>query len=174
MSQFIELLEGTFSNKRQAQGHPTRYAHIIITHKRIGENRFYGEQAYNYMKGRPYRQFVLDVIEKDEKFFLRNFELKDATKYIGAKNLDQITDEDLTYRDGCDIMFERVDDTTFKGGTTTCECYVDWQGKKTYLENDILLTSDEYHVVDKGFDVETKQKVWGSNWGHLKFARMPL
>ena len=37
-------------------------------------------------------------------------------------NLDQITDEDLTYRDGCDIMFERVDATTFKGGTTTCEC----------------------------------------------------
>ena len=53
MSQFIELLEGTFSNKRQAQGHPTRYAHIWVKHRKIGENRFYGEQAYNYRLNKP-------------------------------------------------------------------------------------------------------------------------
>ena len=172
MNQFLEYLEGTFSNKRQAQGNPTRYAHIIITHRKISDDRIYGEQSYNYMKGRPYRQFVIEVSQKGEKFFLRNFEIKDATKYIGCNNLDQITDEDLIYRDGCDIMFEQVETHKYKGGTTTCECYVEWQGKKTYLQNDILLTSDEYHVIDKGLDVETHQKVWGSNWGHLKFVRM--
>ena len=45
---FIELLVGTFANKRQAQSHPTRFAHIRVSHRLIGENRIYGEQAYNY------------------------------------------------------------------------------------------------------------------------------
>ena len=44
MNNFIELLVGTFSNKLQAQSHPTRYAHIWVNHRLIGENRIYGEQ----------------------------------------------------------------------------------------------------------------------------------
>ena len=35
MNTFIELLVGTFSNKRQAQSHPTRYAHIWVNHRLI-------------------------------------------------------------------------------------------------------------------------------------------
>ena len=49
MSEFVELLVGTFANKRQAQSHPTRYAHIRVSHRLLGENRIYGEQAYNYL-----------------------------------------------------------------------------------------------------------------------------
>ena len=33
MSEFVELLVGTFANKRQAQSHPTRYAHIRVSHR---------------------------------------------------------------------------------------------------------------------------------------------
>ena len=66
MSEFIDLLEGTFANKTQAQSHPTRYAHIRVKHKKISDNRIYGEQAYNYLKNRPYRQFVIEVVEDDE------------------------------------------------------------------------------------------------------------
>ena len=47
MNEFTELLVGTFANKTQAQSHPTRYAHIRVSHRLIGENRIYGEQAYN-------------------------------------------------------------------------------------------------------------------------------
>ena len=66
MSQFIDFLVGTFANKVQAQSHPTRYAHIRVSHRLIGENRIYGEQAYNYLLNRPYRQFVIDVVEENE------------------------------------------------------------------------------------------------------------
>ena len=47
MNEFTELLVGTFANKTQAQSHPTRYAHIRVSHRLIGDNRVYGEQAYN-------------------------------------------------------------------------------------------------------------------------------
>lgn len=35
-----------------------------------------------------------------------------------------------------------------------------------------MLSDTQYHVIDIGRDVETKQKIWGSQWGHLKFDRI--
>jgi CpeT protein len=171
MNQFLDLLEGTFANKRQAQGHPTRYAHIKVQHRRISEDRIYGEQAYNYLLGRPYRQFVIQIVVEGEKFRLKNFEIKDAKQFIGCQNLDQLTDEMLTYRDGCDIIMEKVGHNTYKGGTSTCECWVEWQGVKTYVQNEVLLNETEYQVIDRGLHAESHQKIWGSNYGAFKFVR---
>ena len=81
MSEFIELLVGTFANKVQAQSHPTRYAHIRVSHRLIGENRIYGEQAYNYQLDRPYRQFVIDVVEEGDDYRLKNYEILDAQRF---------------------------------------------------------------------------------------------
>ena len=62
MNEFLSLLEGVFSNKTQAQCHPTRYAHIWVTYKKISENRYYGEQAYNYQLHAPYRTFAVKPV----------------------------------------------------------------------------------------------------------------
>ena len=59
----------------------------------------------------------------------------------------------------------------YKGGTSTCNCYVEWQGKKTYVQNEVTLSEDYYLVVDKGLSVETDEKIWGSNYGAFKFQR---
>ena len=171
MNQFLDLLEGTFANKRQAQSHPTRYAHIRVQHRKISENRIYGEQAYSYLLNRPYRQFVIEVVVEEEKFRLKNYEIKDAQKFIGCQNLDQLTDDILTYRDGCDIIMEKVGHNTYKGGTSTCNCWVDWRGVKTYVQNEVMLSETEYQVVDRGLHAETHQKIWGSNYGAFKFVR---
>ena len=95
MSEFVELLVGTFANKRQAQSHPTRYAHIRVSHRLIGENRIYGEQAYNYLLNRPYRQFVIDVVEKDEEYHLRNYEIANPLQFAQCTNLQEITDDKI-------------------------------------------------------------------------------
>ena len=47
MSEFIDLLEGTFANKTQAQSHPTRYAHIRVKHKKISEIEFMDQPVYS-------------------------------------------------------------------------------------------------------------------------------
>ena len=104
MNTFLELLEGTFANKRQAQSHPTRYAHIRVVHKRISENRIYGEQAYNYQLNRPYRQFVIEVVDEGDQYRLKNYEVDNALFFAGCKNLDELTENLLTYREGCDII----------------------------------------------------------------------
>jgi len=171
MSEFIELLIGTFSNKVQAQSHPTRYAHIRVSHRLIGENRIYGEQAYNYQLDRPYRQFVIDVVEEGDDYRLKNYEILDAQRFAQCKNLEWISDKILTYREGCDIIMKKVGNKVYQGGTSTCNCWVDWQGTKTYVANEVILSEGDYQVLDKGLNAETHEKVWGSNWGAFKFKR---
>ena len=174
MNQFLDLLEGTFSNKTQAQSHPTRYAHIWVNHRKISENRIYGEQAYNYLKNRPYRQFVIEVVAEKGQFRLKNYEIAEARQFAECKNLDQITEDMLTYREGCDIIMEQIGHNTYKGGTSTCNCWVNWQGIKTYVQNEVILSEEDYQVVDRGLHSETHEKIWGSDWGAFKFKRMPL
>ncbi len=100
MNQFLELFEGSFSNKRQAQSHPTRYAHVRVQHRKISDYRFYGEQAYNYLLNRPYRQFVIEVVDEGDYLRLKNYEIKDAIQFAECKNLELLTDDLLTYRPG--------------------------------------------------------------------------
>ena len=174
MNQFLDLLEGTFANKLQAQSHPTRYAHIRVQHRKISDNRVYGEQAYNYQLNRPYRQFVIEVVAEKGQFRLKNYEIDNPTQFIGCKNLELITDDILTYRDGCDIIMKQTGHNTYEGGTSTCECWVYRSGVKTYVQNEVKLSETEYQVLDRGLHAETNQKVWGSNYGPFKFVRMGL
>lgn len=177
MNTFLELFEGTFANKRQAQSHPTRYAHIRVTHIKIGNNRFYGEQAYNYLLNRPYRQFVIEVVDEGNEvdgniYRLKNYEIRTPVEFINGKNLDKLTDDVLTYREGCDNIIRETATKTFTGKNDTCECYVMRGGVRTYVNNEVLLTETNYQVMDRGLHSETHQKVWGSDYGPFNFTRM--
>ena len=171
MNEFTELLVGTFANKRQAQSHPTRYAHIRVSHRLIGDNRVYGEQAYNYLLNRPYRQFVIDVVQQGEEYYLRNYEIENPLQFAECKNLDKITDDILKYREGCDVIMRKTGDKSYFGGTSTCNCFVTWNGVNTYVQNEVGLTEFEYQVTDKGMHAEEHTKVWGSNYGAFKFVK---
>ena len=169
MKKFEECLVGHFSNLHQAMKDPSRYAHINISHIKLKDGLFYGEQAYNYEPTNPYRQFILKIIEEDD-YIIQNYEISDPKPYVGCKNLDQLADAPLERRLGCDIRF-KLDGIVYRGATATAECLVPYKGRQTYLQNEIELTEDSYWVLDKGFDVETKKQVWGAQWGHLKFYR---
>ena len=113
MSQFIDFLVGTFANKVQAQSHPTRYAHIRVSHRLIGENRIYGEQAYNYLLNRPYRQFVIDVVEESEEEYegelTRTGYAKDG--FVVDEESDSLTgseEEELFFEDGSEESAEEI------------------------------------------------------------------
>ena len=171
MNTFLELFEGTFANKRQAQSHPTRYAHIRVVHKRISDHRFYGEQAYNYLLNRPYRQFVIDVIDEGDYLRLKNYEIVNPTLFVGCQNLDKLTDDVLKYRNGCDNIIKQISTNTFQGKNDTCECYVQRGAQQTYVQNEVTLSKENYVVLDRGLHVANHTKVWGSDWGPFNFVR---
>ena len=170
---FKEYLVGKFDNKRQAFSNPSRYAHIRITHIDIGDGLYYGEQAYNYQLGMPYRQFVLEPTIVDDKIVIKNYEIKDKHLYTNGKNLNSLNREDLTRKTGCDTIFQLVDNK-FIGGTVGCNCFVNWRGRNTYLQTNVELTKDFYYVIDKGICAEHHHQIWGSKYGRFEFARMPV
>jgi CpeT protein len=170
---FKQYLSGKFSNKIQAFSYPSRYAHINITHIDIGDGLYYGEQAYNYQPGLPYRQFVLEPILSNNKITVLNYEILDKQNYRNGKNLELLTRNQLTKKEGCDTIFEYVNES-FIGGTTGCECFVNWRGRETYLQTNVELTKNFYYVIDKGICVKHNHQIWGSKYGRFEFARMPV
>ena len=97
MKKFEECLVGHFSNLHQAMKDPSRYAHIIISHIKLKDGLFYGEQAYNYEPNNPYRQFILKIIPEDD-YIIQNYEISDPRPYVGCKNLDRLDDAPLERR----------------------------------------------------------------------------
>ena len=173
IDRFRSLLSGTFDNKRQAYSNPTLYAHIRVTHKDIGSGLFYGEQAYTYELNKPYRQFVLEPVQEGSFIKVINYELKNKSRYIGYKNLDEITRDDLIKKDGCELLFhEPGAKNIFNGGTIGCDCIVNRGGKDTYLESRVTLTPSQYVVIDRGFCVEKHTQEWGSEHGAFYFDKI--
>lgn len=172
IDEFNAYLEGQFDNKLQALSNPTRYARIKVTHVKIKDNLFYGEQAYNYMLLKPYRQFVLQPIEQSGVIKVINYEINQPSRYANCKNLDNLTLENLTERTGCATIFRKVDEV-FHGEIEGCECYVNWRGIQTYLLNKIQLGKTHYFVSDKGMSKTDNSQIWGSQWGEFKFYKLP-
>ena len=171
MKDFKDCLEGYFDNKYQAMKDPSRYAHIKISHIRLGEDIFYGEQAYSHQIRQPYRQFVLKISRQKNEYIVQNYSIDKPERFVNHKNLEILSEEPLRRRLGCDIIF-RENNGLYKGKTCSNDCTVNYKGRETYLLNDIELGDDSYWVLDKGFDSETDEQVWGAKWGYLKFYRV--
>lgn len=173
IDRFRLLLSGTFDNKNQAYSNPTMYAHIRVTHKDIGDGLFYGEQAYTYELNKPYRQFVLEPVQDGSLIRVINYEIKNKSKYLGYKNLEEISRDDLIKKDGCELIFKEWGvENVFNGGTVGCECIVNRGNKETYLESRVTLTPSQYVVIDRGFCVEKHTQEWGSEHGPFYFDKI--
>ena len=128
------------------------------------------------------RQWAIDKVQEyngkgidriyDQMAIMAEFdEWFDPKEDLEVVSLDEITEELLSYREGCDIMMKQVGPKTYTGGTSTCECWVDWNNVKTYVQNKLTLSATQYQVEDKGLDATTHHKVWGSNYGAFEFKR---
>ena len=175
IDKFYEWFEGKFENKIQAFSYPSKYAYIVVEHRAVNNHGlFYGEQAYFNQTKTPYRQFFLQISECHGRIIIRSMEPEDKSRYLGFKNLNLVSGSPLTYKRGCDTMFEDMGDH-FRGKIQPgCNCFVRWGDKDTYLENTALLGKDWYYVEDKGFDVDTNEQVWGSKNGYFQFRKMGL
>ena len=160
IDEFCEYFEGTFENKMQAMSNPTKFAMIELLHTPYGKYKFRCIQRY-YSDKKEYRNTIISVYEQDSKILIKNF--KEKTPETG----------ELTYLTGCDTIFEKIG-KEFHGKNLCKECFVTWDGKKTYLEIQSILGNGYYHVIDKGYDVNTDEHIWGSFNGSFKFVKSPL
>jgi len=173
IEKFCDWFEGTWDNKIQAFSYPSKYAMVRLIHKKVPgtKSMFYGEQAYNYSLDAPYRQFLVEATLDGEAIRVKNYDF-DKSAYLGFKNLEIIS-KNLTIKENCDTIL-KFDGNSFVGSIEGCSCYVEWQDQVTYVKNEIFLTKNEYHVVDRGYLLDKDEQVWGGKYGPFKFNKVPL
>ena len=172
IDQFCDWFEGTFNNKIQAFTYPSRYAYIVVQHRKVSDGWFYGEQAYFNKLKKPYRQFLLNIKEEDGKIRVSSYHIADKTAHLGFQNLDLLLKEPLTHNVGCDTIFESKDGHYVGRIEPGWNCIVMQGTQETYLENLAFLGDGWYNVEDKGFHPESKKQLWGSQHGCFLFKKV--
>lgn len=173
-------MSADFSNQKQAWENPPMYAHIRVCVRPIplaqfGEPALFLEQAYDFMLNRPYRLRVLKFNIVNDRLELENYKVKDEEKFAGAardlEKLKQLTPDDIEKLNGCDM------DVTWTGNSFEGvvkpgkNCIVIRNDKTTYLENRFEISEEKLISLDRGYDSETNELVWGSIAGAFHFER---
>jgi CpeT protein len=176
-----QWMAGDFSNHKQAAAEPQHYAHIRIFFRPLpfeffNAIGFYSEQVYDYDLWSPYRQGVHKLVDRGEDSYIENYSLKDATLYAGAARepaiLRTITHDCLERRCNCSMIFHREGEM-FRGQVEPGnQCFVERNGAKTYLISDVEITENTWVSLDKGMDINTHEKLWGSAFGMLRFEKV--
>jgi CpeT protein len=176
-----QWMAGDFSNRQQAAAEPKNYAHIRIFFRPLpfeffNAIGFYSEQVYDHDLWTPYRQGVHRVIERENDTYIENYSLQDPMLYAGAARepeiLKTITHDCLERRCNCSMIFQR-EGNMFRGKVEPGnKCLIEKNGITTYLISDVEITENTWVSLDKGMDIHTHQKVWGSAHGVLKFEKI--
>jgi CpeT protein len=176
-----QWMAGDFSNHNQAAAEPQHYAHIRIFFRPLpfeffNAIGFYSEQVYDYDLWSPYRQGVHKLVDRGEDTYIENYSLKDAMLYAGAARepeiLKTITHDCLERRCNCSMIFRREGEL-FRGQVEPGnQCFVERNGAKTYLISDVEIGENTWVSLDKGMDLDTHEKLWGSAFGMLRFEKV--
>ena len=176
-----QWMAGDFSNHKQSIAEPQNYAHIRIFFRPLpfeffNAIGFYSEQVYDYDLWSPYRQGVHKLVDRGNDTYIENYSLKDAMLYAGAARepaiLNTITHECLERRCNCSMIFHR-DGEMFRGKVEPGDkCLIERDGVMTYLISDVEITEANWVSLDKGMDLDTHEKLWGSAHGMLRFEKV--
>jgi hypothetical protein len=173
-------MAGDFSNQAQAFENPPLFAHIRVCMRPLPIDKFAGaslflEQAYDFALHQPYRMRVLKFLEVDGRIEIEHYQVRDEDKFKGAsRDLDRLqtlTPDDIEKMNGCSMVVEWTGHS-FKGRVEPGKgCIVVRNGKTTYLDNEFEIEPDKLSSLDRGRDMETDERVWGSIAGPFEFVR---
>lgn len=170
VEEFKEFLLGSWNNRTQAFSYPSQYSQISLKHEMLDFGMIYGEQWYTVRKQPPYRQFVLEVNQVEDKIIVSSYKVKDGSKHLYFTDIDKITKDDLEKNEGCDCIFTKIGDS-YIGRIIGCDCIVERNGKTSFLFTASELTKNKYRVIDRGYCPETKKMLWGSEHGMFEFDK---
>lgn len=177
-----QWLAGDHSNWEQAIENPPFFAHIRVCIRPlpnpITEDGvwLFLEQAYDFELHHPYRTAVLHLIYDQDRIEMINYRLKNAETFFGASRdrdrLSAITSEAIVKLDGCTQWVHRADEHTFKGEVEAGKkCCVNRKGVDTYLSIEFEVTETTYSSLDRGYDIVTDERIWGSIAGAFQFVK---
>ncbi|MEH2026186.1 chromophore lyase CpcT/CpeT [Nostoc sp.] len=169
-----------FSNQEQAFENPPFYAHIRVCIRPLPLELFSGvslflEQAYDFMLNQPYRMRVMKLIPAENHIAIEHYTVKEEQKFYGAsrqpERLKELSVDQLEKMPGCNMVVEWTGNS-FKGRVEPGKgCIVVRDGKNTYLDNEFEIDAKEFFSLDRGRDLDTDERLWGSIAGPFHFVR---
>jgi CpeT/CpcT family (DUF1001) len=178
--QLARWMAADFSNQAQAWDNPPFFAHIRVAMRPLpialldGISLFL-EQAYDIALNEPYRMRVLKLVPRDELIEIENYLVTDEAEFYGSarqpERLAKLTIDRLTKLEGCSHLVERKDNCFYGYVQPGKQCIVNRNGQNTYLASTFEIDADQFSSLDRGCDLETDQRVWGSIAGPFEFVR---
>jgi hypothetical protein len=177
--QFLNLLCGEYSNQQQAIDNPPFFAHIFLRYRPIEHLKpgsILLEQSYAVNPTNPYRLRMIRAEETSEGVIkLWNHKFKNPERFASAatdlSQRQKIIDSDLISLEDCHYqLVERIDGYYGDIEPGSC-CMVRRDGKNTYLVSSFHLQGDRLSTLDRGYDPETHERLWGSIAGKFQFIR---
>ncbi len=179
----VTWMAGEFSNQAQAFDNPPLFAHIRVCMRPLpiaifGGPSLFLEQAYDFAIDQPYRIRVLQFLEIDGQITVPHYRLKADDKFRGAARdlakLAALSIADLDRMCGCGMEVEWTGNS-FKGRVEPGKkCLVERNGEQSYLDNEfeILDQGQTLTSLDRGRDLVTEERLWGSIAGAFHFTRV--
>ena len=177
-------LAGEFENKDQAAASPSWFVHLRLWQRPVlplsSSDVFtlFLEQASPISDKPPYRQRILQLIERSEQLQGEYFALKEPLQFQGAGTrpelLDRMTREDLISLPNsiASIQYQSVGAVDYQFQAALPEgkyCSFEYGGtrKYVYLGFDIEKKGSaiELRTYDKGINPDTGQGLWGALMG---------
>jgi hypothetical protein len=174
-------MAGDFSNQAQAFENPPLFAHIRVCMRPLpfelldGTSLFL-EQAYDFMLHNPYRLRVLKFgAVDDDRIEIEHFTIDPEAEFYGAarnpEKLQKLQRKQIIKMSGCTMIAEWTG-SSFKGYVEPGKgCKVFRNGKDTYLDNEIEIAPQRFSSLDRGRDLETDERIWGSIAGPFEFTQ---
>jgi hypothetical protein len=178
--QLARWMAADFSNQPQAFENPPFFAHIRVAMRPLPFALMDGislllEQAYDIELKQPYRMRVLKLVALENLIEIENYLITNEEEFYGAAReparLADLTRDRLTKLDGCSHLVEWTGNGFSGYVQPGKKCIVNRKGQDTYLASTFEIDAERFSSLDRGCDLETDERVWGSIAGPFEFVR---
>jgi len=177
LQDLFSMMQGSFTSEIQADIDST-YFNISLHMYPIWEekgNYLYVEQALTERQNKPYRQRVYEVTQlNDSVFSSAIYSIEHDSLWIGKwktpKAFDSLSMNQVTKKEGCEVLLTRIKSDYFKGETGEKTCESTLYGA-SYATSEVEILSDKIISWDRGFD-DKDEHIWGAEKGGYVFNKL--
>lgn len=177
LKELFALMQGSFNSEAQSVADST-YFNISLHMYPIWKDRgdfLYVEQALNSMQDKPYRQRIYEVKRlTDSTIGSYIYTIPNDSLWIGKwktpTDFDTIKTEEITIRNGCEVILKKLGDNHFKGSTGETSCESTLRGA-SYATSEVEIMPNKVLSWDRGFDADGNH-VWGAEKAGYIFEKL--
>lgn len=176
LNHLFNMMQGSFNSEKQSKTDSTYYniaLHMYPIWKDKG-NYLYVEQALASTPEKPYRQRIYEVKRlNDSTISSAIYSIANDSLWIGkwktTMAFDSISPNDITIKEGCEVLLKSNADGSFSGSTGVGTCHSTLFGS-TYATSHVSIKPNQVMSWDRGFDKDGNY-VWGAEKGGYIFNK---